>query len=133
MSITVEWDNPEQTIIMCAYKGTWTWAEFTETTQKATDMQNMVDHTVYMILDMRDGTTPPNVAGKLREIARINQPNVGRRVLVTNSHVLKMFYQIFASVYRPAARQYEMVNSMEEAYAIIEELRAQHQETASQQ
>jgi len=126
MSITVEWDNPERTIILCTYRDTWTWEEFFGAAQEASDLQDTVQHTVDMVLDMRDSaSTPSGVTGKFKEIARISHPNTGIRVLVTDADVMKLLFQVFATVYRPAARKYQVVDSLEKAYALIANLQQQ--------
>lgn len=126
MGITVEWDNLEKTIILCTYRDTWTWEEFFWAAQKASALQDTVQHTVDMVLDMRDSaSTPSGVTGKFREIARIHHPNTGIRVLVTHTDVIKVLFQVFASVYRPAARKYQVVDSLEKAYALIADLQQQ--------
>ena len=126
MSITVEWDNPERTIIFCAYRDTWTWEEFFDAAQRSSDLQDTVQHTVDMILDMRSSASRMSgVTGKFSEIARISHPNTGIRVLVTNADVMKLLFQVFATVYRPAARKYQVVDSLDKAYALIADLQRQ--------
>lgn len=132
MGITVEWDNPEKTIIFCCYRGKWTWEEFFWAARKASDLQDTVHHTVDMILDMRDSvTTPTGVTGRFKEIARISHPNTGTRVLVINADLMRLLFQVFASVYRPAAKKYQVVDSLDQAYALIADLQEQRARGAS--
>ena len=126
MSISVEWDNPEQNIILCTYRDTWTWEAFFGAVQTASDLQDTVHHMVDMILDMRySASIPSGVKGKFSEIARISHPNTGIRVLVTHTDVIKVLFQVFASVYRPAARKYQVVDSLDKAYTLIADLQQQ--------
>ena len=61
----------------------------------------------------------------------IKVPNTGIRVLVINADLMRLLFQVFASVYRPAARKYQVVDSLDDAYALIADLQEQRAQGAS--
>ena len=52
MSVRIEWDNEERTIILWSFVGRWTWGEFDETVKAMTAMAESVDHNVDLIMDV---------------------------------------------------------------------------------
>jgi hypothetical protein len=52
MSVRVEWDNQERTVILWSFVGRWTWGEFDETIKTMTAMAESVDHSVDLIMDV---------------------------------------------------------------------------------
>jgi hypothetical protein len=124
MAITIEWDNNEQTALLCEYRDKWTWEEFFAAGEKSMDMQNQVGHKVDLILDMRETTIPNGVALKFRKIANIKTPNTGILVLVTNSDMVRMLFNLFTNMYSPAAKKYQIVNSIDKARFLILEARS---------
>ena len=129
MAITIEWDSNEQTSLLCEYRDKWTWEEFFAAGQKSTDMKNQVNHKVDLILDMSETTIPNGVALKFRKIANLKTPNTGILVLVTNSDMVRMLFNLFTNIYSPAAKKYQIVNSIDKARFLILEARSKRETT----
>ncbi len=123
MSITVEWDNPEKTIVRVTFAGRWTWAEFYEfVTKQVQPLIRTVDHTVDVISDFRDsGPLPLGPAiTYANNVMKSYPPNAGIMVIVSNSLLIKTLVNVFSSAFKSGigAKTFA-VTSLEEAYHLI--------------
>ncbi|MDX1991195.1 MAG: hypothetical protein SF029_02320 [bacterium] len=123
MSITVDWDNNEKTIIRQTYVGKWTWDEFYASCEEFALLAQTVPHTVHMLIDMRHAGPLPG--GALSHIGALNRlpPNMGRIVAVgVGSFVMRMFN--VAAAVRPAVKERILiVATLDEAYSHLKESR----------
>ena len=83
MTITVAWDNPQQTAVLFTYNRPWTWSEFDTAVEQTLAFASAVDHKVDVIFDLRNGGFPPRDAvQRFKAAAEITHPNVGQYVYV---------------------------------------------------
>lgn len=83
MPIHVAWDNAEKTIIKNVFDGPWTVEDFQEAVAQTKHAMMSVEHTVYLIADMRAGGNLPK--GFLSAMSGLNRslpPNVGLAIIV---------------------------------------------------
>jgi hypothetical protein len=86
MSISVEWDNAEQTTILFTYQRPWNWNEFDAAVEQSLAYLDMVQHPVDVIFDLRSGGFPPKDAvWRFKTAAEITHPNIGKYVYVAPS------------------------------------------------
>ena len=82
---------------------------------------NSVDHTVHQIVDFSSvETLPQHLLAHLSTIARHSlffHPNRGKIVLITNRYLFKHIAKVFSDVYH----RLEIVSSVDEAYAVIQQ------------
>src|SRR5262245_10917165 len=89
MSITVEWDDDEKTILRNDYSGAWTWEEYMEAGRKNNELIASVPHRVDIIANMRAGMMPRGGSPMAisSRVIRSAPSNRGIIVVVTNSLV----------------------------------------------
>lgn len=129
MGITVEWDNPQKTIIRFVYKGRWTWDDMAGAMEQANRLMDTVTYRVDHIVDVRESTLlPPSVVSQAKRVLNEPHANLGLTLVVGASHYLKLMLDIVSRVY-PAMmsrRKMKLVSTMEDAYAAIAAQREQH-------
>lgn len=119
MPITVEWDNPEKTIIRQTYTGSWTWDDLEKASDQVNALQDTVDHRVHLLADLRNGKTLPENPIKQAANVHRNHPNNGKVVIVGGNLVVRGLFRMIAKVYPVLGATLNFVDTFEEAYAIF--------------
>jgi hypothetical protein len=137
MTITVEWDNPQQTAVLFTYNRPWTWGEFDVAVEQTLALASAVNHKVDVIFDLRNGGFPPRDAlQRFKDAAEITHPNIGQYVYVAPS----MLAQFVKNVVQILNRTYGgfggfkvpnivFTKSPEEARAFLAQQRQQNMKT----
>jgi hypothetical protein len=60
MGIRVNWDNDEQTIILCAFDGRWSWNDLYTALDTVQEMSDSVDHRVDAIINFSKADLIPS-------------------------------------------------------------------------
>jgi hypothetical protein len=130
MPVSVKWDNDDKTIICWVFEGNWTWEEYYDQRNAANAEIASAGHRVDMIVDMRTSKILPSGAmthGK-NAIAS-TPPNLGITVFVGLNTVLRVFYNMFSSLYGRLLSDKQLdtviVATLDEAYTIIQQRRAE--------
>lgn len=121
MPVTVEWDNPEHTILRTESHGHWTWDEYHHAVDQALVMIKGVDHPVDLI-NMRaiDAITPPgNALPHLRRVMRDLPDNHRLTIMVNPNMQSKLMVGIFKRLVPVFTRTFQMVPSLQEARELI--------------
>lgn len=127
MSVTVEWDNPEQTIIHYDLGSNWTWEELRkvmlETWPLITERKVIVDG--YMTSQHQH--MPPNAMMHLRTITQSRPLNTGVMVLVGANSMMKNMITTFMNIYNNMFQRetpLAFAETVEEAREIIRQKKA---------
>ena len=124
MSITVDWHDSEKTIILYVFSGKWTWSEFYDVYHRAIAMENSAPNRVDVVIDFRQSAIPPtNVLLNLKYIADNQPPNIGLSILVSKSPLVRSLYEVAQKFHRPIGEYFRVVGTMDDAFAMIAELR----------
>jgi hypothetical protein len=119
MPVSVQWDNPEKTIIYARYER-WSWDDFYQALDDCTKLSLTVDHQVYIICDLVDNLIPKG--GTITHAAAaIKQDNerVNLIVLVSSNRFVQALTQMSARVVPGFQKKYRMVNSLQAARELI--------------
>ncbi|HVU09787.1 MAG TPA: hypothetical protein VHD90_00860 [Phototrophicaceae bacterium] len=107
MSIYVEWDNEDLTVILWSFVGRWTWGELDDAIKSLNAMLENVEHPVDFIFDLGDmAIMPPDVisAVKAKYLHLAGRP---RRLLAVGvDQHLRLFWDTFTDL--PYARSLKM-------------------------
>ena len=81
--ITVEWDNPEKTVLLMTFHPGWTWQDIYDASDEAYGFVDSVDHTVHILVDL---SSVDNIAKglnivRLKSVTDHIRPNTGKVVL----------------------------------------------------
>jgi hypothetical protein len=121
MAVTVNWVNPQRTLIKYDFSGRWTWGELYTALLRGRYLQDSVDHTVYMIFDMRSSAEiPDNAISQVRRFIQYVGNNSGLHVVIADNIVAKFFTNLFLRFYPGGLnRRYRMATSIDEALLLI--------------
>jgi len=126
MTIHIEWDNAERTIVRAEFNDPYTWDEYDAASSKIRDMVTGVSHRVDMItlLNPKISQPPGNGFPHYRRTMLQMPPNFGLFVSVgAGNPVARMIMSTLIKVLRmktPSA----FANSLEDARALIAQCRA---------
>ena len=123
MPVTVEWDNPEQNMILLTMEGVWTWEQLEDGVNTITTMLGEVDHRVDTIFDAsRSGPIPSNAFIHFRRMNQSAHPNQASVVIVGMSAFAQTLLNTVGKIYRLArASDLRFVSTLGEAHAYLAE------------
>lgn len=119
MSITVNWANPEKTIIIYTYEGRWSMEQFNESYVTARQFMDTVDHQVDFIIDVRNSSLlPSGILSRGRNVVTAGHPNEGRTAIVGASTFVRSMLDLFSRLYGARYREskFYLAPTLEDAY-----------------
>ncbi len=122
MTVNIEWDNAEKTVVRMEMVGKWTWTEAYDGSIRGYDMLETVDYPVNIIIDLRRSTGLPMLAlTHARNMIARRHPRTGLTAFVGVNALFLMMWRTFKSAYPrlEATRDFTIVGSIEEAYRIF--------------
>ncbi len=121
MSIMVDWDNPERTILRFVYHGKWTLDEFHASCNRSDAMMAEVDYKVHIILDMRHSNLlPEGFIRVLRGMPKRSHPNTGTIVLVGANLFIRTFTNAVSNLLaRQTTVPFLLTETLDEARAVL--------------
>jgi hypothetical protein len=123
MSIDVRWYNEDQTEVQLTIVGVWTWDELFVAIDQTEKLMGSVEHTVNIILDMRQShhvpTMLPSALRKVANAKTMTHRNSGLLILVGARSFVKSMFNIFSTLYPRAAEKYQIAESEEQLQAVL--------------
>ncbi|HSS95563.1 MAG TPA: hypothetical protein VLK33_00955 [Terriglobales bacterium] len=120
MSINVQWDNEEHTLVRWDFIGMWDWNDFLAAQKTSNDLISSVPHTVDIIGDVsRSPHVPPGAMARFRTYRRNDPENAGRVVLVGANIYIKTIVDIFRGMFPKTGGNFTFANSLEEARSTL--------------
>ena len=120
MNIEIGWEDAAHTLIRHTYSGDWNWEQFyTKLAQRPADLG--INDGVLMIIDVRGITSfPSDMILHLREAAKMAEVTDDLIIVIANSSTLTTLFHLFVRVYNRIGRRLRLVNTEEEAYALLQ-------------
>jgi hypothetical protein len=122
MPITVEWDNPEKTVVRMTMIGKWTWDEAYAGAAEGYALLESVDYEVGVILDMtQTHHTPDRAITNAQAMIKRRHPRTGLTVFVRANTLFTTMWNIFSRLYTVLAHKQNSVfaQTLDEARAIL--------------
>jgi len=122
MSIEIQWENEEKTIIRWIFSGDFTWEDYDEGDKKLASMIADIDHNFATIFDLSQMTTLPRYA--VSQYPRLIRDVPARQemlIIIGMNRLVRSLGSIFTRVYR---MNIHFVPSLEDALALIKEKRS---------
>lgn len=126
MPIDVKWANDAQNIVHLTFERGWTWEDLKQAIQQADKLIDSVEHTVHLLIDIRNGGIPNDFLGAAGDIfaqgeARANE---GKRIVIGAGMFIRAAYRSLQAVYgaKLADRPFHFAANAEEAHEIIRQL-----------
>jgi hypothetical protein len=83
MTITFDWDNPQETVIRLRADGDWNWNDLHKNMRRAAFWLDASDGPVDLVLDLRGGSRlPAGALGHIRSLGKPIHPNGRPRLII---------------------------------------------------
>lgn len=124
--ITVDWDNPDRTIILCRFEDPWTWNEYYAMSRQMAAMFDNIDHVADTIIDMTRGhAMPSGVLSHMGRAVKLHTAKKGIIILVGVGGIVGPIIQIMNRLYPKMTRHFQQASSLEDAYARIARIQSE--------
>ena len=115
MSVRVNWDDPEHTILLYTLGSTWTWDELYETVDVGVAMVTTVPHVVDVLVDFQNSSLPPRAFAQFHRVANIPTPQTNHIVIGGGGTLFLSLFNLFKLVVGDAANKYSWVSDLDKA------------------
>lgn len=137
MGITLNWDDPEHTILVFHYAKPWTWDEFEGVAKQLVTLLDEVKHDVYLVFDLRQAGYPPEGAmARFKQVTDLDHPNVANLIYVAPQPIamfIGVINKTMSVIHRDNYKQPDFVfaPTLEQAREKIAEFAARSSRTKS--
>jgi hypothetical protein len=119
MPVKSGWYDETKQIILHQFEGRWEWHDLFNAISTSKTLMDSVDHKVFIILDVSQTRALPAINIKsLQALANpptSGHPNMAGRYLIGVRSYLRSIYNVFVKLFPQGARQYRLVDTIEEA------------------
>ena len=123
MGVIAEWHNPERTIIIFRFEGTWDWGELHRAVIRANTLMDTVGRTVDFLVDMCHSTSVPAMNPAVMPFGDANptldHENAGILTVAGASAFVKTIFDIFGRFYPRSADRYYFSATLAGAESIL--------------
>lgn len=127
MSITVQWHDPEETILVLHLNKGWSWADLKTALTQSYEMVTLRQNDIYMIFLPQPGTgiPPGNPLPLMRYTGRIRPENVVANISVNAPTLMRSLYETYQRIRSRKDSTY-FVESFDVALAMVDQHKAGH-------
>lgn len=124
MTITLQWEDEQQTILRYDIFAHWTADELEQRIDEAAAMMSTVNHPINIFVIVQGMSFMPIISVKtMRSIASaptVRHPNFGGTIVLIGANpFITNLFAIFQTIAPQAAHQYRFVDTLAEAHAIV--------------
>jgi hypothetical protein len=120
MSVSANWYDSKQEIVLYVFEGRWTWDELYATYNQAIVMEKSVPHRVDVVLDMINSKAiPANALLHVKNISNKQPDNLGLTIVVTPNGFVRALYNAGTQFYKGIAHYFRVVPTMAEGLQMI--------------
>lgn len=122
MGIQIYWATPNKTLLIYEVQGPWTWGELQQALQQAHRLLDEVDSPTPIIADFRQSSFMPDRAlWRGTRISKERHANTGLTIYIGASRFMTVLFDTFKRVNPELVRLAQFVDTLEEAYALLEQ------------
>lgn len=122
MTISVDWDNDETSIVRTTLHDRWTWEQLYTANNDIIDAMHSTDDTVHLLIDFTHADTLPagGVIMHMRNLLGAYPPNCDLRIIVTHNVLVERLMNIFQAAFQTGlGKHVYTVPSVEDARHLI--------------
>lgn len=122
VAVQIYWYDPEQTIIVYEFDGTWTWEDCYVVVDEKDQMLASIEHPVSVIIYARNPSLkiPERALCNLRNLVSITRPKETMFVMVGIPPMLRSLFDTLARVYRfEILKECVYTDTLEQALVVI--------------
>ena len=127
MSIQIEWDNEQHTVVLYTFLDNWTWDELYASLDRGEEMAKDNSAPVSAILDMRQGSSLPGgsflnktVRDHAQTLVNRAQTDRGQIAVVGASPLIRSMFTVFSNLFADKSAGVSFVASLEEARQVVD-------------
>lgn len=125
MTVRVDWDDPDQSILLYTLGCRWTWDEMYEAVDKGIAMTSTVPHKFCIIVDYQSSQgLPPGAINQFGRITRLMNPQIELVIIAGGGTLLLSLFNLFLLLSGNNAPKYCWVSDLDKAYSMLAERRA---------
>jgi hypothetical protein len=126
MGIQLVWEDDGKTVLRHIYDGSWSVQDFITAVDESRKLLLEVEYPVDLIIDMRSADGPPSGIIPAYQYADRKVPDNQRLLVMVNpTEYMKSFNRVVGKVAPRAAANRYVVESLEDAFQLIADYRAQ--------
>ena len=120
MSVTVKWYDSTHRILQYNFIGDWTWDEYYSALAEGRTMEKTAGHEVCTLNDMRQTThIPDDFIEHARQVSLTRPISTVISVYINPDYHFAGIYEVLCRLYPDTRLLYPLVNTEEEAVALI--------------
>jgi hypothetical protein len=121
MGITIQWDNPERTVLRYEFSGMWTWDEFFSAQAYRRPMLEGIWHTVHhLVIFLPDQQPPSTFTLHATKIDSVRFKYSGLYAIVGASSFIRVTAGVLRRMGNTMARDAYFFDTIEEAYYFLQ-------------
>ncbi len=122
MAISIKWHNPEKTILMITFEGTWELADYSRMLDESRAMTNTIKHDFVTVVDMRASATPPSrltsMSEKAADVEGTHLPL--QNILIGMGRFMELMFNMLNRIYPKSVKNTTAVATYEEALRLAQ-------------
>ncbi len=115
MSVRLEWDNEERSVIRYIFEGQWTWEDYFAARDEAHTHLESAAGLICFIYDVQTNSAPPAFITTTKSVLKHIHPRTGYVVFVLHHLFMKVLYDTFTRVVPYRRQGYTSASSLAEA------------------
>ncbi|MBI1281940.1 MAG: hypothetical protein GC179_27695 [Anaerolineaceae bacterium] len=120
MTVRVDWDDPDHSILLYSLGRNWTWDELFEAADKGIAMTDTVSHNFCVIVDYQSGQgLPPGAITHFSRIARLMNTQTEMVIVAGGGTWLLSLFNLFVLITGNNASKYAWVSDLDKAYSTV--------------
>ncbi len=128
MDAEIHWEDEAKSAIRYTWSWDWNWDDFYRILERR-DLDLGTDRNAHVIVDFRQTGNPPSDAIlHLKRAAKMADETDKLIILITRSTTIVTLYNAFIAMYSSIGKRLRIVNTEQEAYALLG-LSEQHKES----
>ncbi len=120
MTVRVDWDDLDHSILLYTLSCKWTWDELYEAADKGIAMTKTVSHNICIIVDYQSSQgLPPGAFAQFNRITRLMTPQTELVIIAGGGTLLLSLLNIFFLIAGNASSKYCWVSDLDKAYSTL--------------
>jgi len=120
MTVRVQWDDPDHTILLYTLDCTWTWDEMFEAADKGVEMTADISYPIYVIVNYKSmHGMPPKAFAQFKRITQFMNAKIELVIIAGGGTLLLSLLNLFFLLAGNIASKYCWVSDLDKAYAMV--------------
>ena len=124
MTVRVDWDDHEHSILLYTFSSIWTWDELYDAVNKGLELAATVPHKIDSIIDFQNSRgVPPKAFSQVSRITSLPYDQSGLVIIAGGGTIFLSLFNLFSIIAGSLASKYCWVSDLDKAYKVLAERR----------